>query len=732
MAVQKLKNKAIKSGAPADYIKVAEAYEYGKGCKVNLKAARNWYKKAVDKNDASAAYQLALLHRDDWESEDHQELAHKYFKLAAKLGLVKAMNNLAWTYYYGDGIECSLENAMHWFEEAVSNGDHSNLIQLVEIYMDNYSSHYSPTLAKKWIREIVASKDAQIIFELAYIFNWGDGDSESEKEAFKYIKKASELGCAEADIELAVAYFTGNGIKKNLKRSNDVLTKIFQSKDYNTISQIADMHDRGNIFPCNPEESFRWHKRAAQLGDDYSQMIVGRRYRDGKGVRKSYRNAVSWLKRSAEQRNGSACFSLGYLYKKRDWKDKDDSKSFSYLKLAHKYGVTNAFSAIGWAYQEGIGVRQSNKTAIKWFKKGIEAFDNRSEYGLGYMYLHGLGCKKDYVKAYKHNKKSAENGFAHAMQNCGWLLECGLGVKKSIEEAIHWYEKGAKKNHPGCLGNLAFLYLNGKGVEKNGKKAFSLFKEAASLGDATAQFNLGVEYALSDHVKKNCASAKKNWNMSVENPNVYLNPAYYYRYALGHIDGTCGLKPQKAVYWLEQSLNKGYKEAAAKLGDLYREGTIVKPDAALSKKYYKIAFNYYKSEYAIGNSAKLNELADMYNHGRGTKKNQVKAKECFEEARKQKVISRKNNYAWLLSTSKNQRLRDSKLALKLIRQVIKDFGEKAIFIDTMAAAYAESGNFKKAVDLQKKSIKLLDKNHRDVEEFNERLELYRNRKAWSQ
>ncbi len=88
-----------------------------------------------------------------------------------------------------------------------------------------------------------------------------------------------------------------------------------------------------------------------------------------------------------------------------------------------------------------------------------------------------------------------------------------------------------------------------------------------------------------------------------------------------------------------------------------------------------------------------------------------------------------NNLAWLLATAKTPAFRDGKRAVKLALKAceLSDW-EKAEYVDTLAAGYARIGDFDNAVKWQKKALEQ-SKSARPSE-FQERLNLYRERKPW--
>jgi tetratricopeptide (TPR) repeat protein len=85
-----------------------------------------------------------------------------------------------------------------------------------------------------------------------------------------------------------------------------------------------------------------------------------------------------------------------------------------------------------------------------------------------------------------------------------------------------------------------------------------------------------------------------------------------------------------------------------------------------------------------------------------------------------------NDLSWLMSTSTHAELRDGKRALALANHACELSGwAQATFIDTLAAAYAEQGNFDEATIWQQRAIDLAGQSDASLkQELQNRLELY--------
>jgi len=109
----------------------------------------------------------------------------------------------------------------------------------------------------------------------------------------------------------------------------------------------------------------------------------------------------------------------------------------------------------------------------------------------------------------------------------------------------------------------------------------------------------------------------------------------------------------------------------------------------------------------------------------------------YEQALKHrpKYLPVENNLAWLLATLPDDSLRDGDRALQLAQSVCRrtDY-QHTSFLDTLAAAHAEAGQFEDAVKTTQKAIELAEHkgNQLAVKELRQRLQLYQEKKPFRQ
>jgi tetratricopeptide (TPR) repeat protein len=90
-----------------------------------------------------------------------------------------------------------------------------------------------------------------------------------------------------------------------------------------------------------------------------------------------------------------------------------------------------------------------------------------------------------------------------------------------------------------------------------------------------------------------------------------------------------------------------------------------------------------------------------------------------------------NQLAWLLSTAPDEKVRDGKRAVEAARKACElTEHNNGGYLDTLAAAYAETADFGKAVEWQEKALKAGDIPIKDLDAARKRLELYKQKKPY--
>jgi hypothetical protein len=225
---------------------------------------------------------------------------------------------------------------------------------------------------------------------------------------------------------------------------------------------------------------------------------------------------------------------------------------------------------------------------------------------------------------------------------------------------------------------LGLAYYGGNGVAQDATEAIRWFRKAAEQRDAWGEFNLGLVYYQGKGVAKDLPEAIKWWKKAAEHGNA---------------------------------------DAQHNLGYFYRTGEGVEKDSAEAVKWFRKAAN-------KGNADACRHLAQMYERGEGVIKDWAEVRKWMQKAIKTGDVGDLNNWAWLLATCSDPTVRDGHAAVTYAEKIVAATSRtNAGYLDTLAAAYAEAGDFVKAAAVQKEATAFL---HTEAEknDYASRLKLY--------
>jgi TPR repeat protein len=158
-----------------------------------------------------------------------------------------------------------------------------------------------------------------------------------------------------------------------------------------------------------------------------------------------------------------------------------------------------------------------------------------------------------------------------------------------------------------------------------------------------------------------------------------------------------GADSSQAIAWYARAAGQGLAEARYQLAELYLESD--QPPGRAIDLLMRAAEQ--------GHPAANLTLGTFYQLGEHVSRNHRFAKTYYEAAANKGNVTARNNLAWLLATSPEPGLRDGERAVTLAEPVAITFDSWG-YLDTLAAAWAERGDFTEAVRTQQRAIKLAE------------------------
>ena len=270
----------------------------------------------------------------------------------------------------------------------------------------------------------------------------------------------------------------------------------------------------------------------------------------------------------------------------------------------------------------------------------VTAYANR---GIAYSLLKAYGLAKYDLRQAELLKPT----HALTLNHLGLLSE---QVDENYSDARSYYEKAVVQNFAASQVNLANIYYEGLGTEPDFKKAFELYQSAAVQNYSMALTPLGVMYAEGKGTKRN---TKKAFELFIKASDAGVAAAHY------------------------------------QLALAYQLGRGTRRDLDLAVNNLRIAA-------MQGHGEAQNTLGYMYRKGRGVKQDYLEAATWYQLASEQGNAGAKNRLAWLLAGCPTERLCNGELAVQLANEAIEIDSDPG-FVDSLAAAYARTGQFDLAI-----------------------------------
>ena len=146
--------------------------------------------------------------------------------------------------------------------------------------------------------------DAQAQYNLGMCFFNGEGTKSNDIEAIKWLTKAGDGGLPKAQCELGLIYSSGEGVNKDFKKAFEWYEKAAEKDDPEAQTALGGAYFAGRGVAQNYTKAVEWYKKAAENGDSDAQGILGVCYAKGNGVTENQNEARKWLEKSAQQGNG--------------------------------------------------------------------------------------------------------------------------------------------------------------------------------------------------------------------------------------------------------------------------------------------------------------------------------------------------------------------------------------------------------------------------------------------
>lgn len=269
-------------------------------------------------------------------------------------------------------------------------------------------------------------------------------------------------------------------------------------------------------------------------------------------------------------------------------------------------------------YKYGILICMNENDLIKYEK--LASLNNEDAV---FLLANHYQEKGNFVKAFSYLTRIVNTNNPDYLRKIGYFFEKGLGVEEDKEKAFEYYLKSARLGDYISQYNIAICYLNGVGVDKDLEKAFNFAYQSAVQHYEKASILLANMYKNGIGCEKDLDTALK----TLERCKSESGSVLYLRSILLLDKKVKNSNPELAIKLLQKGAFNNDTKCLILLADLYKMGKIVTQDDSKSLSLLmKAAKN--------GSSTAMNKLAEYYEQGIGTLKNEEIAQFWRIEANK--------------------------------------------------------------------------------------------------
>jgi TPR repeat protein len=263
-----------------------------------------------------------------------------WIKKAAEKGYRQWQCNLGICLFYGNGVEKDIVAANQWYGKSAEQG----------------------------------CDKAQ--FNLGLSYYKGEGVVKDYTKAMHWFKKASEQGDADAQLHIGRCLEEMNASNEDIVAAYKKSAEMGNPEAMYFLGKWCQYGDKG--LTVDIQESFRWWKKAAEIGCSQAQCAIGDCYDFGKGAAEDKIEALKWYKRSASKDYIPAVYVLGLCYYYGNGIRKNKREALRYFRRAAKNEYAAAVCMIGEYYYYGYIVDEDEEEAVKYFKRAAELGNERA------------------------------------------------------------------------------------------------------------------------------------------------------------------------------------------------------------------------------------------------------------------------------------------------------------------------------------------------------------------
>ncbi|HEU5074465.1 MAG TPA: hypothetical protein VFU02_09835 [Polyangiaceae bacterium] len=420
-------------------------------------SALRWLRLAADQGHVGAAFLLGWCFETETSAEGSAKQMVHYYTMAAERGHALACSNLGLCYERGDAGAIDLELAFGWYRRGSELGGKEATFQLGRCYDEGLFVPVDERRAPSLFSMAAKRGYASAHFRLGTSYEERAGREQDEfrkrrlqRVAVAHYERGAERGDPDAQYNLAICYFNGEGVATDAARA------------------VA------------------WLARAVESGDADAQYRLAKALSNGEGVPQNHARALELFQKAAAQGNARALTALAWAYREGEGTAPNPELAIRYFREAAELGYARAECALGASLATGNGIARDDAEALVWLRKAAEHGDDQAAAYLGLFYLDGRGgLAKDEVEGFRRIAAGAGQALPWAEARLGWCYWDGIGVEPDPIAARTWLAAATANG----LAEAAVGFARQPGMSRDDiDLARTWLAAAARRGDEDARF----------------------------------------------------------------------------------------------------------------------------------------------------------------------------------------------------------------------------------------------------
>jgi len=298
----------------ADY-EIAQIFLKGQNFRDD-KLGLEYIKKSADSGYSPACVELAILY-SILDFDGNQEAIKKYIDDAIQKDFAPALFVKGYAYETGYTEEIDRNQAFKLYYRAAQKGFYPALCRLATCDKGEADGPY-----ERYVRfwESANKEPAYVSFCLGMMLlhdnfiSWKDTESHHtepfEKEGFEVMLKAAQEGCKEAVYQVALAYYYGLGVSKNIETALEWYDRIENDDRIYYVRAMYLLNQDKSVFELNADEVVVLEHAIKYDRDGWicdSLGLYNRRIEE-------YKKATDYFNQAIDKGWSRACYHLAELY----------------------------------------------------------------------------------------------------------------------------------------------------------------------------------------------------------------------------------------------------------------------------------------------------------------------------------------------------------------------------------------------------------------------------------